>query len=102
MSGVQGGDLGRNWPQPLGVFCNARTYPNRNSGKDVLFDKGLEVTKTGLLFGKVDGYNWKDGYHCNSGHAGSVEAASGNLKPSGYNCMDDLWACGLRLTRYAV
>ena len=76
MTGVQDGNHGRNRPQPLGAFCNARTYPNRNTGKQVLFKKGLEITKTGLLFGVVDGENWPDGYAWNSGHAGLVEAAS--------------------------
>lgn len=102
MTGGQDGDHGRDLPQPLGVFCKARTYPNRNSGVHVIFDKVLEISKSGLLFGLVDGKDW--GF---AGHEGLGEAASqadeslesGNLARSDDSCMEDVWARALRLTR---
>ena len=51
MTGVQDGDLASDRPQPLGVLCNARTYPNRNSTSKVVFKKGLALSKSGLLVG---------------------------------------------------
>ena len=51
ISGVQGRDQFRNWPQPLGVFCEAYTYPTYPGywGEDV--SDVLKITKSGLLFG---------------------------------------------------
>ena len=95
-TGVQDGDHGRHGPQPLGVFSSARTYPNHNSGNHLILYKALEICKSGLLLGLVDGYDWRP-----LTDYALVEAASSHLEP-GYRCMeDDVWACGLRLTRYA-
>ena len=38
-------------PQPLGAFCEARTYPERYWGEDV-FDV-LTVSKSGRVFGML-------------------------------------------------
>ena len=89
LTGVQDGDLGRNWPQPLGVFCNARTHPHRYSGGHVLFEKVLDISRSGLLMGLVDGGDYR---------IGGDDLVENGLAPT--DDMEDVWACGLRLTRH--
>lgn len=47
MSGVQG----RDQPQPLGAFCEARTHPERYWRADVF--NVLTISKSGLIFGMM-------------------------------------------------
>ena len=98
-------------PQPLGVFCKARTYPNQYSGAHVIPDKVLEISKSGVLFGLVDGRDYcEDGVDWgNVDHEDSDEAASqadslesDDLPLTNDSCMEDVWARAVRLTRCAV
>ena len=75
-------------------FATHASYPNQNSGYHVIKDKVLSISKSGLLLGLVDGRYWYPDYAL-------AEAASGNPELSD-DSMEDVWACGLRLTQYAV
>ena len=111
LTGVQGGGHVHDGPQPLGIFCKARTYPNQHSGAHVIHGKVLEISKLGVLFGLVGEEDyWDDridwGY---AGHGDLDEAASqadslegDDLALSDDSYMEDVWARALRLTRCAV
>lgn len=98
MCGTQADGHFRNGPQPLGVFCNARTFPSPYSRDCGVFNKSPEISKSGFLFGLVDGCDW-----VRFGHEDLDEAATpvGGLPRQGSH-MDDVWAGGLRLVRCAV
>ena len=91
-TGLQDGDLGCTWPQPLGAFSNARAYPNRNAGGYTIFDTVLEITKSGLLMGLVDTIDWP-------GSEADYPLENDDLAPSDDSCMGGGWARGLRLNR---
>ena len=92
MFGGQDGTYYRSGPQPLGMFSEARVYPNPGwHGHDVI-ENVLECSRSGVLIGLVDTV-------IDVLEAASIASSSSDTTDSDEY---EIWAEGVRLARFAV